>query len=91
MSAQFEPAVRDVLADDPHASVSNVAAAIEWPGARRTLSAIVEQLRPAALEREREGLNRPSVGAMAVGRMRVGRAKTRSDDGEEGERSARAA
>lgn len=82
LSEQFEPAVRDVLADDPRATLAKVADLIAWPGARQTLGDLVAKLRPAALEREREGLQRPSVGVMRVGRVVVGVVRTGSDHAE---------
>lgn len=72
MAEEYTPAVRDVLADYPRISVSQVAEIIEWPGARRTLSDLVAQLRPTALEREREDLNRPTIGRIDVGRVQFG-------------------
>lgn len=83
LSEQFEPAVRDVLADDPRASVASVAVVVEWPGARRTLAELVARLRPAALERERDGLTRPTVGRMHVGRVALGAVKTGSSHAHE--------
>lgn len=93
LSEQYEPAVRDVLADNPRATIADVAAAVEWPGARRTLADLVARMRPAALERERDGLARPSVGSMQVGRVTLGAVKTGSDHGRQEaarEREARA-
>lgn len=72
LSDEYEPAVRDVLADYPRLEVPQVAELVEWPGARSTLSALVARLRPAALEREREDLNRPSLGRAGVGTLTVG-------------------
>jgi len=72
MAEEYTPAVRDVLADYPRISVNQVAEIIEWPGARRTLSDLVAQLRPAALEREREDLNRPALGTVRAGTIRFG-------------------
>ncbi|MDY0830747.1 hypothetical protein SK224_16550 [Microbacterium sp. BG28] len=72
MAEEYTPAVRDVLADYPRISVNQVAEIVEWPGARRTLSDLVAQLRPAALEREREDLNRPTLGTVHVGIIRFG-------------------
>ena len=78
LSEEFEPAVRDVLADYPRMSVAQIGELIEWPGSRRMLSDLVAQVRPSVLEREREDLNRPVVGTahagpVASGRMLVGR------------------
>lgn len=73
LAYEYEPAVRDMLADYPHVSVNQIAELIEWPGSRRTLSDLVAKLRPQYLEREREDLNRPTLGAVSVGRMKVGR------------------
>lgn len=72
MSEEFEPAVRDVLADHPRLSVVQVGEIVEWPGSRRTLTDLVARVRPTVLEREREDLNRPAMGVAAAGTMRVG-------------------
>lgn len=72
LSDEYEPAVRDVLADYPRLAVPQIAELIEWSGSRSTLSALVARLRPAALEREREDLNRPSLGRAEVGTLTVG-------------------
>lgn len=69
---EHREAVRDVLADYPRISVMQVAEIVEWPASRRSLSALVAELRPAALERERDELTRPRVGRIAVGAIRVG-------------------
>ncbi|QYC54921.1 helix-turn-helix DNA-binding domain protein [Arthrobacter phage Popper] len=45
-SSSAEPAVRDVLADYPDMSVSDIAVLIDWRHARRTLSDLVAKLRP---------------------------------------------
>lgn len=45
-SSAAEPAVRDVLADYPDMSVSDIAVLIDWRHARRTLSDLVAKLRP---------------------------------------------
>lgn len=50
-SEEFEPAVRDVLADYPHMSVPDIATMIDWRKSRRTLSDLVAKLRPEYLER----------------------------------------
>lgn len=72
MVEEYEPAVRDMLADYPHVSVSQVAELIDWPGSRRTLSDLVARLRPEYLAREVENLNRPALGRVAAGTMTVG-------------------
>ena len=74
LADEYEPAVHDVLADHPRLTVPQIAELIEWPGARSTLAALVARLRPAALEREREDLNRPSLGRIAVGALTMGHA-----------------
>ncbi|NHI16853.1 hypothetical protein [Microbacterium excoecariae] len=74
MADEYEPAVRDVLADHPRLTVPQVAEIIEWPGARRTLAKLVARIRPLMLERETEHLARPQVGTVNLGRMSVGRA-----------------
>lgn len=73
LADEFEPAVRDVLADWPRMSVPQIAELVEWPGSRRALSDLVARLRPLVLEREREDLNRPTVGAARVGQLTIGR------------------
>lgn len=72
MAEEYEPAVRDMLADYPRVSVSQVAELIDWPGSRRTLSDLVARLRPEYLAREIEDLNRPALGRVAAGKMTVG-------------------
>ena len=73
MADEFEPAVRDVLADHPRLSVAQVGEIVEWPGSRRTLSDLVRRIRPLMLEREVEHLNLPRVGRARIGSMTVGR------------------
>ena len=73
MAEEYEPAVRDVLADHPRLTVAQVAEIIEWPGARRTLSTLVARIRPEMISREAAHLNRPRMGTMRVGTMRVGK------------------
>ena len=73
LADEYEPAVRDMLADYPRISVQQIAELVEWPGSRRTLSDLVAGLRPEYLEREIEDLNRPTVGVMTVGPLTVGR------------------
>lgn len=73
LADEYEPAVRDVLADHPRLAVSQVAELIDWPGSRRTLSDLVARVRPEVLEREREDLNRPAMGAVTAGVLTVGR------------------
>lgn len=72
LADEYEPAVRDVLADYPRISVNQIAEIVEWPGSRRTLSDLVAKLRPEYLERETEDLHRPTVGVMTVGHLTVG-------------------
>ena len=73
MAEEYEPAVRDVLADWPRLSVEEIGRIVEWPGSRRTLSTLVARLRPLALEREAENLNRPALGHARTGRRTMGR------------------
>lgn len=87
LADDFEPAVREVLADDPHMPVSRIRDLIEWPASRRALSDLVARLRPLAIEREVEGLNRPAMGTVRAGKVRVGRVKV-GTDGEEESRAA---
>lgn len=49
-SSDAEPAVRDVLADYPLMSVTDIAVLIDWRHARRTLSDLVAKLRPEFIE-----------------------------------------
>ncbi|CAN7241049.1 hypothetical protein LJR045_000974 [Microbacterium sp. LjRoot45] len=72
LADEYEPAVRDMLADYPRVKVAQIAELVDWPGSRRTLSDLVARLRPEYLERETEDLNRPSVGVMKVGQLTVG-------------------
>lgn len=72
LADQWEPAVRDMLADNPWMSVPALAERLEWPGSHRQLARIVLELRPAAIERALEGLNRPLAGTMKVGAVRTG-------------------
>ena len=74
MADEYEPAVRDVLADHPRLSVPQVAELVEWPGSRRTLSDLVARIRPEVLERQVENLNRPRLGRVRLGSMTIGRA-----------------
>lgn len=76
LADEYEPAVRDVLADYPRLAVPQIASIVDWPGARSTLSALVARLRPLALEREREDLNRPNLGTVATGSMTTGTVHT---------------
>lgn len=84
LADDFEPAVRDVLADDPHVPLSRIADLIEWPASRRALSELVARLRPLALERETDGLIRPAMGAVRVGPLAVGSVKVGIVHGAEG-------
>lgn len=77
MAEEFEPAVREVLYDYPRISVAQVGEIVEWPGSRRALSSLVAKLRPEALRRHVDELNRPALGRLAVtsitpARIRVG-------------------
>lgn len=72
LADDYREAVREVLYDYPRIFVSQVAELVEWPGSRRALSNLVGELRPEALERETEDLNRPVVGPIAVGRIAFG-------------------
>lgn len=72
MAEEYEPAVRDMLADYPHTTVTQIAELVDWPGSRRTLSDLVARLRPQYLTREIEDLNRPALGRVVVGTMIVG-------------------
>lgn len=74
---EYEPAVRDVLADHPRLTVAQVGEIIDWPGSRRTLSDLVRRIRPLMLERETENLNPPALGRLRVGTLTVGRASAR--------------
>lgn len=74
LADEYEPAVRDVLADYPRIEVPQIAALIEWPGARSTLSALVAKLRPLALARETEDVDRPQMGVVVMGTLTLGRA-----------------
>lgn len=72
LADEYREAVREVLHDYPRIFVSQVAELVEWPGSRRALSDLVGELRPEALEREIEDLNRPVVGTIAVGTITYG-------------------
>ncbi len=72
LADEYEPAVRDVLADFPRISVTQVAEIIEWPASRRALSDLVARLRPIAIERSVETLAEPIVGAVRVGLIAAG-------------------
>lgn len=72
LADEYEPAVRDVLADFPRISVTQVAEIIEWPASRRALSDLVARLRPIAIERSVEALAEPIIGAVRVGLIDAG-------------------
>ena len=72
LADEYEPAVRDVLADFPRISVTQVAEIVEWPASRRSLSDLVARLRPIALERSVEALTVPAIGAVRAGSVFVG-------------------
>lgn len=76
MAEEFEPAVRDVLADYPHITVLQVAEIVEWPGSRRTLTDLVARLRPEAIRRQIEDLPRPQIGRLSPGSITIGSATT---------------
>lgn len=69
-SEDAEPAVRDVLADYPHMSVSDIAVLIDWRHSRRTLSDVVAKLRP---EHAQEW---PNVEARPISGIRTGSLRT---------------
>lgn len=79
-------AVRDVLADYPHMTVSSIAVLIDWRHSRRALSNLVAQLRPeyshassiaalllGDLEHGQITAGTITVGTMAVGTVTLGR------------------
>ena len=69
----YEPAVRDVLADYPHMSVPDIAVMIDWPKSRRTLSDMVASLRPEYIERhESEATSMDDVLARPMHSLRAG-------------------
>ena len=65
-SEAAEPAVREVLADYPQMTVSDIAVLIDWRHARRTLSDLVARLRPECASEW------PSVGARPIGSLKIG-------------------
>lgn len=70
---EYEPAVRDVLADYPHMSVPDIATMIDWPKARRTLSDLVAALRPEYIERhEAEATDAGDLLARSMDSLRAG-------------------
>lgn len=73
LAEEYEPAVRDVLADYPRISVMQVAEIVEWPASRRALSNLVARLRPIALDRERESLTSIPLGSLRAGVAAAGR------------------
>ncbi len=70
-SAEAEPAVRDVLADYPAMSVSDIAVMIDWRYARRTLSDLVARLRAEYLERGTD-LDALPMSSLQAGPLRAG-------------------
>lgn len=68
LADEYGPAIRDVLADYPRLAVPQIAELIEWPASRRRLAELVAELRPAALERATEHLNRPTFRRLDVAR-----------------------
>ncbi|WP_461634968.1 hypothetical protein [Glutamicibacter soli] len=70
---EYEPAVRDVLADYPHMSVPDIATMIDWPKSRRTLSDMVAALRPEYIERhEAEATDSGDLLARSMDTLRAG-------------------
>lgn len=66
VSEDAEPAVRDVLADYPHMSVSDVAVLIDWRHSRRTLSDILARLRHEYID------DAPDVDARPIATLTAG-------------------
>lgn len=72
-SEEFEPAVRDVLADYPHMSVPDIATMIDWRKSRRTLSDLVAKLRPEYIERaDSEAADDGNISAVSMDSLRGG-------------------
>ena len=72
-SEEFEPAVRDVLADYPHMSVPDIATMIDWRKSRRTLSDLVAKLRPEYIERaESEATDGSNITAVSMDTLKAG-------------------
>lgn len=72
-SEEFEPAVRDVLADYPHMSVPDIATMIDWRKSRRTLSDLVAKLRPEYIERaESEATDGSNITAASMDTLKAG-------------------
>ena len=81
-ASRFERYVQEVdsiLALGPKLTVLEIAACIEWPGSRRSLSTLVAQLRPKHLEGERASLTALDTRPAAAGR--VGRIGSVSEKG----------
>lgn len=73
VSEEYEPAVRDVLADYPHMSVPDIAVMIDWPKSRRTLSDLVATLRPEYIERyEADATSADDVVARSMDSLQAG-------------------
>jgi len=72
-SEEFEPAVRDVLADYPHMSVPDISTMIDWRKSRRTLSDLVAKLRPEYIERaDSEATDGGNISAVSMDSLRAG-------------------
>lgn len=73
VSEEYEPAVRDVLADYPHMSVPDISVMVGWPKARRTLSDLVAALRPEYIERyEADATSSEDVVALSMDSLQAG-------------------
>ncbi|MFJ4026037.1 hypothetical protein ACIPWF_00725 [Paenarthrobacter sp. NPDC089989] len=80
-SEDAEPAVRDVLADYPAMSVTDIALLIDWRKSRRQLSDLVARLRPRTVSEwpaiEARPLHSITIGRLStkpldVGKMKIG-------------------
>lgn len=69
----FEPAVRDTLADYPHMTVADIALVVDWRKSRRTLSDLVAKLRPEYIERaESEATEDGNIQARPMDSLKAG-------------------
>lgn len=69
----FEPAVRDTLADYPHMTVADIALVVDWRKSRRTLSDLVAKLRPEYIERaESEATEDGNIQARSMDSLKAG-------------------
>lgn len=69
----FEPAVRDTLADYPHMTVADIALVVDWRKSRRTLSDLVARLRPEYIERaEAEATEDGNLKARSMDSLKAG-------------------